>query len=449
MALFDFVARKAFPKRGLFCISSLFLISFAIVFFQYPLLAPFYYEIRYNSLLWMREEFVNWTTMISAGSIHLFMAGYIGGFYKFTTGPKLVKVASASRQKIRVLLFIFPIVAISCFGLFLATVGESYLGGAYGGSANWGGGASYFFRLFEVFFYLTIALEVYKIKLINPRASLTQYILSFNIHTGAFIAFFLLFHIYTGDRGPIISTVLILVGGYDFYFKRLPYFISLAAVVAAAFSLSFISAYRTKDTSLTLEERIQTGKREQKDKKFYEITGDLAASVRIMNYAVMMTDEPSDFYWGWVQAGRVATMVPFAAGILNRAVPLRVNGAPLGTTSSSIFTYAVLGPNSNIGVGSSILADLYIDFWIFGCFIGMLLFGYFIAWTEVRGSISVGVFQVVFYLLVVSGAVYWARSFIGVNFQQWFLAMIVLYVIHKYFLGNRMRGVPRHPERHA
>ncbi len=437
MLLFDLAARKLFPRRGLFCISTLFLISYGIVFFQFSVLAPFYEEIRYSSLLWAHDEFVNWTTMIAAGSIHLFMAGYGIGFLKVSSERKIPRLAVASREKIRVLLYTFPIVSIVCFLIFMGLVGKSYLSGAYGGSANWGGGASHFFRLFEVFFYLTIALEIYKIKILKPSVNVIQYIMAFNIHTLGFIAFFFLFHLFTGDRGPIITAGLMLVGGYDFLFKRLPILISVAAIAVGAFSLSFISLYRTKDSSLTMEERIEKGKEKQNDKKFYEITGDLASSVRIMNYATMMTPNISDYYFGWIQAGRVATAIPFASSFFNRALPIRVHHAPLGASSSSIFTYYVLGPSASIGVGSSILADLYIDFGILGCFVVMLIFGYFIAWTEVRAGFAIGLFQVVFYLIVVSGAVYWPRSFIGVNFQRWFLVMMILYLIHKYFLGNK------------
>jgi hypothetical protein len=152
---------------------------------------------------------------------------------------------------------------------------------------------------------------------------------------------------------------------------------------------------------------------------------------------VMLTPELSDYYFGWIQAGRVATSVPLAAGVLRKAIPFQVHQTPLGSTSSSIFTYHVLGPDSTIGVGSSILADLYIDFGIVGCFIGMGLFGYFIAWSEFKAVSTFALFPLVFYLMVVSTSIYWPRSFIGISFQQWALTLMILFVIHKYFLGNR------------
>jgi hypothetical protein len=436
MLIFDFVARAGFRRRGLFCASTLFLISYSIVFFQFPLLAPFYEEIRFNQLLWMRDEFVNWTTMVSAGSIHLFMAGYIWGLTNERRKARPAPIAVASRDKLRVLLYSLPLASFGCFAAFMALVGRSYLSGAYGGSANWGAGATYLFRLFEVLFYLTIALEIYKIKQRKPNIGVIEYIFSFNMHTLAFIGFFFLFHLFTGDRGPVITLLLMLVGGYDLLFKRLPIFISIVAIVAGVFTLSFISAYRTKDASMTMEERIEKGKQKTKDKKFYEVTGDLAASVRIMNYAVMLTPEFSDYYFGWIQAGRVATSVPLAAKVFRKAIPIQVHQTPLGSTSSSIFTYHVLGPDSTIGVGSSILADLYIDFGIVGCFAGMALFGYFIAWSEFKASSTFALFPVVFYLMVVSTSIYWPRSFIGISFQQWVLTFGILYLIHKYFLGN-------------
>jgi len=440
MIIFHLAARHLLPARGIFCSSSLFLISFAIVFFQFPILAPFYYEIRFNSLLWLREEFVNWTTMISAVSIHLFFVGYLWRMLK--RGPeKAVNVAQIQPHHLRKMLLVFPVISIACFLVFAALVGPSYLRGAYAGSANWGGGASHAFRLFGVFFYLTLALDVYKVRLTKPKVGIIEYFFSFNLLSIGFAAFFVLFNLFTGDRGPILSTLLILAGGYDFFFKRINFFVAIAAIVFGIVVLSFISDYRSKDASETFEQKVEEGKRKKEAQKFYEYTGDLASSVRIMNYAVMLTPKISDHYFGWIQAGRLATTVPLTAGVLNRAVPIRVHNTPLGSTSSSVFTFHILGPNSQIGVGTSILADLYLDFGLFGCFLGMLFFGYFIGWVELRSQTHMGMYQVVFYLLVVSTAIYWPRSFIGFNFQSWFLSILVLYFAQRYVLRTGFRRV--------
>ena len=439
--VFHIAARQLLPQRGLFSCSFLFSISFCIVFFQFPVLAPFYDEIRYNGLLWARDEFVNWTTMISAMSYHLFFVGYLYRLMK-TENRKSVRVVVVPPSKLRNLLLIFPVLSIASFLLFVALVGPAYLRGAYAGSVNWGGGASHAFRLFEVFFYLTIGLEINKIKQLKPRANLFEYIFGFNIVTGAFIAFFMFFNLYTGDRGPLLATILILAGGYDFFFRRINFLFAVVSIVFGVMLLSFISDYRSKDASLTVEEKIEKGKEKSEDKAFYEYTGDLAASVRIMNYAAMITENASDYYYGWIQAGRLTTTVPFAAGIFSKLAPFRVHQTPLGSTSSSVFTYHVLGPNSTIGVGTSILADLYIDFGIVGCFAGMYLFGYFIAWGELRAQTHPGIYQVVFFLLLVSSAIYWPRAFIGINFQSWFLSFFCLYMAQKYLLHLPIKKIP-------
>jgi hypothetical protein len=438
MLFFDFIVRKRLPSKGLFSCSTLFMISYAIVFFQFTFLVPFYPEIAENDLYWGYGDQVNWVTMIASCSIHLFMMGYIEVLCRRAGRFRKQLVAVANCDKLRKLLYFLPAVSIFIFGIFLAMAGRGYLSGAYGGSANWGGGASHFYKLFEVFFYLTVALEIYKIRLLNPNAGTVGYITSFNVHTLGFIGFFVLFNLYVGDRGPVISTILILVGGYDFLFRRLPYLISIACIVFGVIVMSFLSEYRSKDASLSIQEKVDKGKRKSEDKKFYEYTEDLAASVRIMNYAVMVTPEPSSYYYGWVQLGRFTGVVPMLSGVF-RTLPIRVHNTPLGASSSSIFTYHVLGPNSQIGVGSSIVADLYIDFGVFGSFAGMFLFGCFIAWVEVRATNSIGLFRVVFYLLVVINALYWPRSFIGIAYQQWFLSLVSLYFIYKYYFQKTRR----------
>lgn len=441
MVVFDVISRRLLPAKGYLSCSSLFLLSFAIVFFQFPLLAPFYDDIRYSKLLWAREEFVNWATMLSAVSIHLFFAGYLWRMLKY--GPeKPVRVAVIQPYHLRKMLFIFPIISIACFALFIALVGPSYLRGAYAGSANWGGGSTHIFRLFQVLFYLTLAIDIYKIKITKPTVGLIEYFFSFNLLSISFAGAFILFNLYTGDRGPILATVLILAGGYDFFFKRINLLVAIAAVASGILVLAFVSDYRSKDAAASMEQKIDDGKRKGKEKKFYEYTGDLASSVRIMNYAVMITPNFSDHYFGWIQAGRVTTTVPFAAGFFRKAVPIQVHQTPLGSTSSSVFTYHVLGPDSTIGVGSSILADLYLDFGAPGCIFGMLFFGYFIGWVELRAQTHSGMYQVVFYILVVSTSIYWPRAFIGINFQSWFLSMFVLFVAQRYYLGTGFRRVP-------
>ena len=438
--VFELCARQQMPQRGLFSCSSLFLLSYYIVFFQFTLLAPFYEEIRFNSFLWVSEKHVNWTTMIAAVSLNLFFVGYLWRLSKIEP-RKPVRILALNEVQLGKLLLIFPCLSIGSFLLFVALVGPAYLKGGYAGSGNWGGGASHAYRLFEVFYYLTIALEVYKIKLRSPNAGLFGYILGFNIVTGAFVLFYLCFNLFVGDRGPFLSTMLILVGGYDFFFKKINPLIATASVVVGVILLAFVSDYRSRDSSLSVDEKVERGKEKRVDKKYYEYTGDLASSVRIMNYAVDLTPEISDYYFGWIQAGRLSNTIPFSAGLFRKVIPFSVHNTPLGSTSSSVFTYYILGPNSTIGTGTSILGDLYLDFGIIGCLVGMFGFGYFIGWVELRAQSHQGVYQIVFYLLVVSTAIYWPRSFIGVNFQSWFLSILCIYASQRYLLNLRIRRV--------
>lgn len=408
-----------------FSIFNLFSFSFIIVHFQYPILALFYEEIASNTRLWNDPEVSTEAVTVGAIAYVIFLFGYVARLGRLTLrerGAKQVVFGPVEISKVFYLLFVG---CLGAFALFLGLVGASFLSGAYAGSANWGAGATYLFLLFEILLYLAIILEIYRMRMENPNRGFLAYLFGFNKLLSMFMAAYILFQVYTGDRGPIVATGIIVIGGYDIYFRRLglKFFIPLA--VCGAVVLTLISQYRTRDATMTLEERVEKAKTRVEDKPFYEYTGDLATSIRTLNCAVGVTDGQMGYFKGLVIGGQVTGVVPFFQKFFGRFLPA-VNGYRMGTTSSFINTSILHGLFNPIGAGTTVVADVYYDAGIFSVILCLFVIGYFQAWIETTAKGNHSIYRMVIALLVLTYALYWPRaSFLGdLDFWVWSLGLV-------------------------
>jgi len=429
-----FVGYMRFKSRDFSYLSasSLFVLGFGLVHFFYGAILLIEEEIQYLSFLWRYPKSANYTILIGVVAFSLFIFGYLSlTLKKARVIP--TRIASVSEANLSRLLLIAPIVSIVNFAMFLAVVGPTYLSGAYAGSSNWRGGGTYYFLFFEIFFYLTLTLEVYKIRLRakGREWGVLKYAFSFNIVTLALLFFYIVFNAYIGDRGPILTTLFIVVGGYDFFIKRFKLITVLAALLFGMFTMSFIADYRTRDASMTFEQRMDKGLFRMGDRKWYAAPGELGGSVRILNTAIVYA-ESDGLWWGKFQTVYILGLVPMAKSFV--AYTLRL---PFGMTSSFYFTQIINGVGSAVGAGTTIVADIYMDWGVTGVVVLFFVLGRFMAWIESNVAHSTSLYLNCLYLLVLSNALYWGRSALLAEINTWAWSLLILWASHRFLLGHR------------
>ena len=412
--------------------SSLFVLGFWVVHFFFAAIISFEEEIQHNAFLWRFPDLANYTILMGTIAFCFFMLGYLL-FLAKTPRQTPVRIASVSQSNLSRLLLIAPVVSIVNFSLFLLVVGPAYLSGAYAGSSNCGSGATYLFLFFEIFFYLTLALEVYKIRIRSQGKPIGvfQYVFSFNIVTLALLFFYLVFNVYIGDRGPILTTLFICVGGYDYFIKKFKLITVLVALVLGVMAMAFISNYRTRDATKTIAERVEQAADKAAKKEWYSAPGELGSSVRVLNTGIALA-ESEGFWWGKFQAVNLLGLIPMAKGFVIHTLHLN-----FGMTSSTYLTWNINGVQSAVGAGTSIVTDVYLDWGVTGVIILFFILGRFMAWLELNVVHSHSLYLNSLYLLILSNALYWGRAAYLNNINVMVWSLLILWVAHRFLLGYR------------
>ena len=412
---------------------NLFCISFVIVHFQNPIFVAFIKAIGENNKLWVFREYACKAAAVS-----------LSGFLSFLLIYVIVRNKRRLTFRERPLPFITPIklVAVNnvlCFCtlisllLFLRFAGRNYLGGAYSGVERyWGTGATYFFLLFRMFFFITITSDLYRLRIRHAKLSPVNFILKSNKWVLSMVSFVLLINMYVGDRGPILQTVALYLGAYSIFFSKVRFRTFIIAGLVGALLLAFIGKYRTSDPTLTMEEKIEKGKEDTSELQWYDVTGELAGSFRCMSTSVKVVEERG-LFWGAFKAQTFASLFPF----MGRYATYFVGNYGL---SSQYLTSVLIGPNSHIGVGTTLIADIYLDFGLVGTILLMATIGWVIASVERRAVYSYDYISFAIYLLFLSVAIYWPRSIFIPHGKVIVWGALSLKVFHMAFAGNlRMR----------
>lgn len=412
--------------------SSLFLLGFWVVHFFFAAIISFEVEVKHDAFLWRFPDLANYTILVGTIGFCFFMLGYL--LFMAKTPRRIpAKIALVSQLNLSRLLLIAPAVSIVNFSLFLLVVGPAYLSGAYAGSSNWGTGATYLFLFFEIFFYLTLALEVYKIRIRSKGKPMgvLQYAFSFNIVTLALLFFYIVFNVYIGDRGPILTTLFICVGGYDYFIKRFKLITVLVALTLGVMAMAFISNYRTRDATKTIAERVEQAANKAAEKEWYSSPGELGSSVRVLNTGIALA-ESDGFWWGKFQAVNLLGLIPMAKGFVIHTLHLN-----FGMTSSTYLTWNINGVHSAVGAGTSIVTDVYLDWGVTGVIILFFILGRFMAWLELNVVHSHSLYLNSLYLMILSNALYWGRAAYlnKINVLVW--SLLILWVAHRFLLGYR------------
>ena len=420
--LFYWAMRRSREAWSLLCASSLFVLGFWIVHFFYGLLVPFAEEVELSSKIWPFPTLANSSIFAGIVGLHSFLIGYA----LFAIKPvrnSTRRFAVISDRRLRLLLPLGSSAALATFVFFLAIVGSEYLSGTYDGTRNWGGGSSHIFQLLQIILFVHLSLEIYRIRLAGraPR-NLVAYLLSFHPLTLISLAFIMTFQIYTGDRGLFIFLASMIFGGYDFFFKRMALSTVAGALIASVFFMHGITMYRSWDATVGFAGRMDQASARLDDAHWYDAPGELGSSVRTVSAAIYLA-ELRGYSYGQSYPTEILAAVPYFQGAFFPD--------SMRFLSSSRVTELINGPQPMSGLGTSVVADLYLSWGLAGVGFGLLSLGYFFCWLESAAFGSRSIYFHTAYLIVLSYSLYWGRSsFLGpFNWVVWGMAAIWLLVI--------------------
>ena len=397
-------------------ISFLFVLSYYIVYFQIPMLELAGYHVSEQAyrFIWSNEPVFVRSVAASSSGLLAFYLGSILGFRRSTRDGSEVKVAARRPNTL-----LLAIATYCLFVCFLATSGSYVLGDYTPSDAS--GWSSYFYKLFKISLSAFVLLRVaYAAELSHSRARFSEYVgrlgISLLVILGAHMALCLL----VGDRGPLIYFLLLSFGMYFVRFRRINGIHVVVGIVTLAAALSAIGQirqarfsgadYQSRLADAVTESDFFTGH----DRRFavpvpLASTIELALSIRTLNHALANVPSLYPFGCGIFQMNHLYSIIPGLSKQMNR---LLFDGDKIYDGTSNFITYLIQGRDPSYGDGTSVVADLYLDFGIVGVVGGLILFGWFVGRNEgsiLRGKLPLTLSGVATMLLFCN-SLYLARS---------------------------------------
>ena len=299
---------------------------------------------------------------------------------------------------------------------------------------------------FEGFFYqatealfVTVILNNYK----NVPLSLKEFIKTLPIYSWLIIALYLLIRVMSGDRGPFIYTSLliffsfILLSKVKFKFKKIVF-----ALIVASLFINLVGIARRLDNSKSFGERIidsyteffQSSESRFSDKTICPPTEELALSSRCNQVAVnAIKYEQQPYHNGKFMFYNLIQRIPFVPSYLQNDLKI-----PITELSSDYYlTYEYAGDYRMNQIGTTCIADSYLDWGIMGVVFIMFVIG----WIYKKIDYKVCLYGVstpimlICVLLVSSHSIYVCRSTIVAQFKH--LIPILVFFYANYIISSK------------
>lgn len=405
--------------------SNIFLLGYIIVHFQCYVDVLMGNISADDSFLMVRPDLILKSAFLALLGLSAFSCGY------FCTQGK--PMPSFKKQAV---VSLIPLLLFTTIMLpvWIFSVGGEYFAGGYGRDVDVGAFSSYASLIFEMSLWAIPLLHARNFRIKGERPSFIRFILSLGWYNALLIVFLMLV-MTSGDRGPIISTIL-------FVFVSFLYASGLkvsktkfvAFVFVAAFSLTLLGFARNFGQGVNFREKIMMAwQAERINESISPNTLELAGSVRCTHHAINNVPSSHGFMFGRFQLSNICAVVPTG----NRWMML-LGVLPPETrymSSAHFVTWLIQGDRPTYGDGVNCVADFYLDLGWGGVAIGMLIFGFWVRRFDVNLYIPspISLLLLAFVFVFTVKAIYIPRSSILLELKSAVWLFIILYVYERLF----------------
>lgn len=410
--------------------STILIISFSIVHFQYSIDFLLGNTDESNLYIWVRHDVVIKSLSLAVAGLISFLMGYLA-YRNKSNFTKSAQQANTKNVSVRLLSYVAAIL----LGAYFYYANPLYLMGFYG-SEDVGSEASYLILLFKAVAFAVLIQTAGNFQLQGEKASnFLTYVKSNNFLVNILIGIYLISVIISGDRGPILAFCVAYFGCYLYVTKhRFNIFKTVVLLLLGAIFVTLLGDIRSLDKEMSFSKRFSESLTSSGDRfsteSFLPQTQELASSIRTLHHTVGYIPESHDYLYGRFQLQQILVIVPFGSNIIR----LIFDDTSYKYTASSRFvTWINKGDYPTSGDGTSIIADFYFDFGLIGVLLGMLIFGYIIRYAEISmySRKSPSLFSQALFIVFLSSAVHIPRSTFLVEFKVVVWTFAVLYINQK------------------
>lgn len=397
--------------------SFIFIICFFIVFFQADLDYVLGFIDGSLKLLWIDNSIVCKSMALSTMALSSILLGY-SVFRNRETSIKNFSPASyiysTSNKKE---------ICYAGYGLlvfYLLVVPRSYLYGGYNSGAD-RGWANVILVLLQALFIAVFALYCYEFRQRSVRKNFFQELKAPIILVLVYIGIVLI----TGRRTEAVRMALLLLIAYSYAMGRMANNkMILIITISSAVIFSATRVLRSGDTN-EFRKSIEIVADASSISPF---TQELSSSVNTLHVAVSNFPERYNYTNGLTFFPNFFILVPG----LDRFYQSNIRGAGVITNSADLITNIEIGKEAGYGMGSSIVADVYIAFGPIGVVIAFIILGIFIRYLEV-GTFAMmkSPYFIVLSLGCCSQFMFACRGTVANLFLSWSYATLIIFFFSK------------------
>ena len=267
-------------------------------------------------------------------------------------------------------LFVATVVTIA---VFLATAGSEFFSGAiYKGQSSASVAtvsAAYTQLLASILLSVLTAAVI--LRKSDNKLTLNQSIGSFIKYDRAYcilIIFYILLYLASGDRGGALKLMLCFLVMFGSLLRPIRGKEFAVCIIVGALLMTLIGLGRSSSTGSNV---LLSGVSQFELTSGYDFTLELAGSVRTLYKAVDLSENGGQYFYGKLWLGEFLGTIPFSQNIY-----LMLSGdSPHELGSAAYITYMSVGPNSISGEGTSLVADIFLNFGVVGVLQCLFLLG--------------------------------------------------------------------------
>ena len=395
-------------KRQFFKHSYFIVFGYLIVHFQYYIDLILDNSDLSNKYIWVNFNVLNKTIIISTIGITCFFIGYLSFKKNKKNDKQRVKENIQNTTYLKILALMFLI-------LYFYWANPLYFFGN-NGILELGNAASYIIVLFEV---CTLAILMQNVRNLKNKGQLNltfiKYLRSHGILMNSLIGVYLLSVMLSGDRGPILVFTLAIVANY-FYLtgNKLNFMKASLLILLGAIILTTLGNIRAISGNESFYEKTlavfkSNTENRFKENSFFPPTQNLATSIRSLHHAIDYVPNYHDYLYGRFQFQQITSTVPYFS---NLNLLIFSNNHWKYNGSENFISWKNQGEFPYSGDGTTVVADFYLDFGVFGVILGMFLIGYLTRYSELLmyQDSNCSYFQHAFFLVLLCFSFYLSRS---------------------------------------
>ena len=348
-----------------FRLDVIFILGFSIVHFQWPLmhslsgLTPSNFFLFWGTSSYL--DYMNYGTWLST-------IGLVSWFLGYSLLKKINYSDLNFNFEFKYKLFYY--FTLLLFVLFILSAGKDYLSGAIYKDDVKTGGIFVYFQLLLSFSILVLITILILNNIKNKYLGFFHLISKFDKKITILFTGIILLYLIVGDRGGAIQPVFTFLILYGTLINPITKKQFVLLITTGALVLTIVGLGR----GVKSEDNVfAAGTQNLQISSAYDITLELANSSRTLYKALSLVPRHDDFFYGKLWTNEILANIPIGQSIYLNLT----NDTIYELSSSKYLTYQTRGRYSTWGEGTSLIADIYLNFGIYGVIVFMLLLGIF------------------------------------------------------------------------